>query len=101
MNSAQVNKSLIVILVVLLVAGGGFWVYRWQSTAAEKKALVSGEATFKLWCNGDCKDFTGEYSRADAQKMGKDASGMLQCPKCQKFTGSWGGPSSPAGGIVP
>ena len=100
-RAAEMNKNLIIALVVLVIIAGGFYVIKWRKAASERAAIAAKPPVMmKLWCAA-CEK-TSEVSRDEAENVEKDPeTGRLKCPACGEFKGYWGRPRGKGDIVLP
>ena len=90
----------VVVLVVLVAAIAGFWMFQMRKPKDEVSA-AAGQGTKIGWCLACKKDFS--VQGPDVAAVAKQGD-KIQCPKCKKFEAVWGMPTDatpPSGVILP
>ncbi len=96
----MVNAKLIGVLALVLIAGAAFWGYKLHSSKAPP---VQTREVYELWCS-KCKavhKFPGEFPLSEATGRPRDDNGRVLCPKCNTYSGNWGGPRQVGGAVAP
>lgn len=87
-RAAEINKGMIIVLVVLAVIVGGFYAFKCRSVSTEQQEIeIDRPDTYTLYCPECDKEFVipGDEWKDVAKKDGK-----LQCPECKQFVAKWG-----------
>lgn len=90
-----INKTLLVVLGVIVVAGAAFWVHRWRSN---DEVVGVAKSEFTLYC-ASCNEV--KVSAKELKKLPWESGPKYRCPKCGKFTLTWSPPSNQPGVGVP
>lgn len=89
---AGVKAGPLIVLVLVIAATAGFWVWRGSTQGEEKTSWAKPEDTFLLYCAACKKEqnvdtATGKKLKAEGNKV--------ECPICHKMEANWG--AAPAG----
>ena len=100
LRPAAVSKTLLVILVLVAVGAALFWGLRWRSSASAPVDAQFNKLEYILWCPNCKEQFKIPTAEAKNDKnFPRDEKNKVRCPKCKKFTASWGPPRG-GGGVV-
>jgi ribosomal protein S27E len=90
LRTAELNKGLIIALVVLFVGAGAFWGIKCSGSKTEMKKAALSQGSYYVTCS-ECGTLPEKASADEVQKMKDDAKGALvKCPKCGKYTAKFG-----------
>lgn len=83
----QVGKGMIIILVVLVIVSGGFWLMRSGGDSGIKIDPNAPELMFTMKCENEKCNFSEEQPYSKVRDLKRDEeSGLFPCPKCGKPT---------------
>ncbi|HOO16994.1 MAG: hypothetical protein KBH81_09160 [Phycisphaerae bacterium] len=90
LRRAEMNKNLIIVLVLLAVVSGGFWTWKCRSTSAEVKQVVHRFKDYYVTCK-NCGTLAEKVPASEVDAMKSDMQGgYLKCPSCGNYTAKFG-----------
>ncbi len=96
LRTAQVNRVMIVVLVLLAVVAGVFGFLRCRGGGEERQVTREidqdfAARKFDMYCNTCQKVVREGVPQPEAAKINKDKqNGKLKCPECGNYTAEWG-----------
>ncbi len=91
-----VNKGLLAILGMAIVAAGVYWYVHLKSSRTQADPIAPN-ALVSMYCTNCQAPMSITAKEFDALPM---QSGRRQCPKCKQFTASRGLPTEGVGGVA-
>jgi hypothetical protein len=84
-RAGKASPAMIGTLIVAILVVGGYWGYRWVA-ARNASAPEAARGEYYLSCT-ECDEV---ITLAGAEAQGREKqNGMVLCPKCGKFAGTW------------